>query len=70
MSFFSVPPLSVSKEKDSVLQGGEEKGKREKRERKKRSDSQDKLNIAVRFLVPFLYNLTTTERTGCLSIWA
>jgi hypothetical protein len=69
--FFSVPPLSVLKEKDSVFYRVEKKKKKKERDRE-RKEAILEINSISRsdFLVPFLYNLTTTERTGCLSIWS
>ncbi len=60
--FLSLPCLSRKRKTVSFT------GERRKRKRKReRNDSWDKLNITVRFLVPFLYNLTTTNWIGCLS---
>jgi hypothetical protein len=66
--FLSLPCLS--RKRKTALQEREEKEKRERDRERKETILEINSKIAVRFLVPFLFNLIPTERTGCLSIWS
>jgi hypothetical protein len=70
MSFFCPSPVCLERERQRLT------GERRKKKKEKEIEKERETNIEVssisrsEFLVPFLYNLTTTERTGCLSIWS
>jgi len=68
MSFFCPSPVCLERERQYYRREKKKKKEREKDRKRKETIFEINSKIAVSFLVPFLFNLITTERTGSLSI--